>query len=87
DPGSRRIMTDIAGSSISTTDNRISSSNTSLPDNLPSVVPDDEKSDFILWLAGYDPDSSSTTPRREIEDALHSRPVLMSYSSGSSSKT
>lgn len=88
DPANRKIMTDISGSTISSAANRITSSNTTLLSNLPTTVPADDKADFIRWLAGYDPSSASTSaPRREMEDALHSRPVLLSYSSGSTTKT
>ena len=81
-PASRTISTWLGGStSLNATANKISSSNTNLTQTLfGTSLASADFTKLLQWSAGYDVLSgSSTSARREMEDPLHSRPVLLTY--------
>lgn len=81
-PASRMIATWLgSNSSLSASVNRISTSNSNLTQSLfGTSLTTAEFTKLLQWSAGYDVLSGSTTSaRREMEDPLHSRPVLLTY--------
>ncbi|WP_221800168.1 PilC/PilY family type IV pilus protein [Oceanobacter mangrovi] len=82
DASSRVIVSNLVSNTLTASGNIVSTSNTTL--KAQSVFADlssDELTKVLTWLSGYDPDSATTTSRREMEDPLHSRPVLLTYGS------
>jgi type IV pilus assembly protein PilY1 len=82
-PANRHISTWLGGTtSLMNSANAISTSNTALQDQdlFDTSLTTEEFTKMLQWAAGYDTISStSDTARREMEDPLHSRPVLLTY--------
>ena len=80
DASARNVLTNFASNNLTASGNRITSDNTDLYDlDAFSDLSDDDKADFLLWLSGIDPDSADGDARREMEDPLHSQPLMLTY--------
>lgn len=80
-PANRHITTWLGGSKrLMDVRNRISSTNTALQDAtlFDTDLTGTDFTNMLQWAAGYN-DQDSTGARREVEDPLHSRPVLVTY--------
>ncbi len=83
DPDERQIVSNIVSRNLTDSGNRITPTNTSL---LTLTAFEDldteERTEALYWLSGYDTDSANNaSARTEIEDPLHSRPLLLTYGS------
>lgn len=89
-PGAGRIVfTHISGTNLMATENRISTSNPALTDALlrtgdPGEPTREQVIDFINGIdtPDTDQDNSTTDPRTQMGDPLHSQPVSMVYGPG-----
>jgi len=84
-PSLRKVYTNVAGSALSATGNRVDKTNTAITKVMLDMVgEDDEDRDRVLdWARGIDvndddADGSKTDARHPIGDPLHSEPVLVS---------
>ncbi|WP_028293417.1 PilC/PilY family type IV pilus protein [Oceanobacter kriegii] len=83
DPDERLIVTNLLSNNLTDSGNRITPENTALATlgafNALSVT---QQTEALYWLSGYDTDSANNAAARtEIEDPLHSRPLLLTYGS------
>ncbi len=85
-PATRKIYTNVSGSTLTATNNRLDKSNTAITKAMLDMVgEDDAERDRVLdWARGLDvndedADGSRTDTRHAIGDPLHSEPVLVSY--------
>lgn len=79
----RRLYTDIAGSDLSASGNRVETANAALTAGILGVAAG-ERDALIRWMRGddgadLDGDGDRTEPRHQMGDPLHSRPVTLSY--------
>lgn len=85
-PSARKVFTNVSGSALSATNNRVDKANSSITKEMLDMVgEDDAERDRVLdWARGIDvnddnADGSRTDLRHAIGDPLHSEPVLVSY--------
>ncbi len=80
-PVDRKVITNIAGNNLNASNNRVHEDNTSLNSALMGTnLSGAEYTKLIQWVRGLDVKASSaSSPRRAMEDPLHSRPVLLNY--------
>lgn len=78
---SRNVYTNIAGNDLTVSANRVREDNFNLNHNhFNSTLTGDEYKKLVRWARGLDVKASTASnPRTEIEDPLHSRPVLVNY--------
>ncbi len=81
----RHLYTDVAGSALTSTDNRVDVATTAITAAVLGVAPE-QRDDLIDWIRGkdladLDGDGNRTEPRRQMGDPLHVRPVTLSYGS------
>jgi type IV pilus assembly protein PilY1 len=84
-PSLRKVYTDVAGPTLTATDNRVDVANTAITAAMLGVA-ETERSDLIRWIRGtdvrdVDGDGNTFEARREMGDPLHVRPVTTNYGS------
>lgn len=77
----RKVVTNINGNDLNSSNNKVHETNTRLTKTLMGTnLSGSEFKKLIQWARGLDVKASSASnPRRAMEDPLHSRPVLLNY--------